>query len=73
MKLENKNIFKALILSHKEQFFGLIVIRPAVIADDAEYEAFRHKPTSTLDEASFRISFIIRSKFCCDCTRNAAV
>lgn len=75
MKLKHKNIFETLILivSHREQFFGSVMIRSAMIADDAEYEAFRHEPTSTLDEASFRISLIVRSKFCCHCVKNAAV
>jgi len=72
MKLENKNILEALTLSHEEQFFDLVMaIRLAVIADDAEYEAFEHEPTSTLDKANLRI--LLRSKFCCHCARNAAV
>lgn len=71
MKLGNKNILEALTLSHEEQFFDLVMIRLAVIADDAEYEAFGHEPTSTLDKANLRI--LLRSKFCWHGARNAAV
>jgi hypothetical protein len=37
------------------------MIRSAMIADDAECEAFRHEPTNTFDETSPRISLRLNS------------
>jgi len=65
-----QNIFKLLTLSHEEQFFDLVMIRPAVIADDAEFEAFGREP-STFDEASLKNS--LRSKFSYHRAKNAVI